>query len=408
MVWDRRALNRSVASPAYIEALDADHVPFGGALRLDRAMDMESNPESLSDRNSFIRRIAYCRDHRGMLAVLSRTGQLKVLTTQAEFIPVDLRSDDSPELLQVRKSHEMDNFYSDANRKSERIVSFDWLTMGSPAPLPRLLVLRANGAFEILEVPSFTRTYPFKLTPWKAPFRGIEEGSHYHSIMGFEPSQTLETLGPLFMENALSDVPVFGPDRADFDAIAQAALRSQPPEDDYLTDEEASVTPLSNRFYSAKTVSDKLKAIRAYSQDVLHPNNRKEDVYEKDFSGLVKSLTGVALGPATNLGLHESLLKSTMDTAGFPKPAQVVLDHVMLLRAKEKYLFDCKVNRVVIEDDPWLQDVWDWIAGQYGTQLFSLTYKLTAFRCRGSRCRWGDDVSSPGSELLGCLHNMDE
>lgn len=174
MVWDRRALGRSVASASYLEAVDADDMPFGGALRLDHAMDMESDPQARSDRNSFIRKIAYCRDQRGMLAILSRTGQLKVFSTQAsdEYLPIDVEQQ-SPRLLQVKKSNEMDNLYSEFGRKNERIVSFDWLTMPTPALRPRLLVLRANGAFEILDVPSFTRTYPYKLTPWQAPYRGL-------------------------------------------------------------------------------------------------------------------------------------------------------------------------------------------------------------------------------------------
>lgn len=173
MVWDRRALSRNVASASYLDAVDADDMPFGGALKLDRAVDIESDPQARTDRNSFIRKLAYCRDHRGMLAVLSRLGQLKVFSTQpSEYLSTGAESD-SPQLLQVRKSNEMDNFYSEVDRKNERIVSFDWLTMPSAALRPRLLVLRANGAFEILEVPAFTRTYPYKLTPWQPPYRGL-------------------------------------------------------------------------------------------------------------------------------------------------------------------------------------------------------------------------------------------
>lgn len=173
MVWDRRALSRNVASASYLDAVDADDMPFGGALKLDRAVDIESDPQARTDRNSFIRKLAYCRDHRGMLAVLSRLGQLKVFSTQpSEYLSTDAEIE-SPQLLQVRKSNEMDNFYSEVDRKNERIVSFDWLTMPSSALRPRLLVLRANGAFEILEVPAFTRTYPYKLTPWQAPYRGL-------------------------------------------------------------------------------------------------------------------------------------------------------------------------------------------------------------------------------------------
>lgn len=192
MVWDRRALSRNVASHSYLDAVDADDMPFGGALKLDRAVDIESDPQARTDRNSFIRKLAYCRDHRGMLAVLSRLGQLKVFSTQpSEYLSTDSESD-SPQLLQVRKSNEMDNFYSEVDRKNERIVSFDWLTMPSAALRPRLLVLRASGAFEILEVPAFTRTYPYKLTPWKAPYRGLAGRSNrirrwnWHGLLTME------------------------------------------------------------------------------------------------------------------------------------------------------------------------------------------------------------------------------
>lgn len=46
-----------------------------------------------------------------------------------------------------------------------------------------------------------------------------------------------------------------------------------------------------------------------------------------------------------------------------PSQGHIVLNHIMLLRAKEKYLFHTKTNQKVVADDPWLQDVWAWVAG---------------------------------------------
>ncbi len=174
MIWDRRATSRSIASPSYLDAVEMDGVPWGSALRLDRAMELESDAAMSDSKNSFIRSLRYCRDHRGLLAVLSRAGQLKILDTKTEYAHPEVEAEGSPELLHVRKSNEMDTQYSDPNRKTDRIVSFDWVTMGSPALRPRLLVLRANGAFEILEKPSYTETYAYKLVPWMAPYRGLE------------------------------------------------------------------------------------------------------------------------------------------------------------------------------------------------------------------------------------------
>lgn len=174
MVWDRRATSRAVASHSYLEAVDREEVPWGGALILNRAMELETDPAAVDSHNSFIRSLRYSRDHAGQLAILSRAGQLKILSTKAEHSEKDTTFESGPELLEVTKSHEMDPHYADTSRKNDKIVSFDWVTMSSPVLRPRLLVLRANGAFEILEKPSFTSDYPFKLIPWQAPHRGLE------------------------------------------------------------------------------------------------------------------------------------------------------------------------------------------------------------------------------------------
>ena len=183
MVWDRRSTVRAVGSPSYLDAIDMDDVPWGGALRLDHALDVASE-DALSDtKNSFVRSLRYCRDHRGLLAVLSRTGQLKVFDTRKEYAQPEMEAEGSPELLHVRKSDEMDTRFSDPARKHDRIVSFDWVTMRSPVLRPRLLVLRANGAFDILEKPSYTGTYPYKLVPWTTPYRGLEGMVTRHPLL---------------------------------------------------------------------------------------------------------------------------------------------------------------------------------------------------------------------------------
>lgn len=174
MVWDRRAIHRQAASPSYLDAIDRDGMPWGGALRLDNAVRMEADPAMMDNKNSFIRSIRFCRDHPGMLALLSRTGQLRILSTRHEFVDSEVGVDGSPELLEVRRSHEMDPLYAEPSRRNDKIVSFDWITLRSPVLQPRLLVLRASGALEVLEKPSFTSEYPFKLIPWQAPYRGLE------------------------------------------------------------------------------------------------------------------------------------------------------------------------------------------------------------------------------------------
>lgn len=185
-------------------------------------------------------------------------------------------------------------------------------------------------------------------------------------MMKFEPGQTSEILGPVFIENALSEIPIYGPDKVDADAIAGKALEAYLPEDDLLHDSAAIDAPLPVAFNQAITVAEKLRALRAYNQEVTRANLFDKDGHQR-LDDNVENLTGISLESSSSRSsrsLHDSLLASTLETAGFPQGAQVVLDHVMLLRAREKYLFDCRVNRAVVADDPWLKGVWGWIEGQ--------------------------------------------
>lgn len=168
------------------------------------------------------------------------------------------------------------------------------------------------------------------------------------------------------MENALSDIPIFGPDRVDVDAVADTTVQEYNPVGELLTDEIASSTLLPDSFMMARTLAERLKALRKYIWGINRPDIDEDDFEKVDHPTMLSRLQ--ADGPQetsqhSSRSLHEALIKSTMETAGFPKPAQVILDHIMLFRAQEKYLFDCRVNRAVIDDDPWLKTVWGWVGG---------------------------------------------
>lgn len=82
--------------------------------------------------------------------------------------------ENSPELLDIRKSSDLDLGHIQASEfKNDRIVSFDWVNLSSPVLKPRVVVLRQNGSFDILEKPSFTADHVYKMVPWQAPHRGL-------------------------------------------------------------------------------------------------------------------------------------------------------------------------------------------------------------------------------------------
>jgi WD repeat-containing protein mio len=172
VVWDRRTTSRTASSQSYLDAVNTDELPWGAALKLERAVDVQS--DAFTDKHSLIRSLRYCRDHRGLLAVLSRTGQLNILDTTKEIATPEKGHNGSPEVLHVRRSYDLDMGVSDHDKKNDRIVSFDWVNLESPILTPRLVVLRANGAFDILEKPSYTSEYAYKMVPWRSPYRGFE------------------------------------------------------------------------------------------------------------------------------------------------------------------------------------------------------------------------------------------
>ncbi|PTD10678.1 SEH-associated protein 4 [Fusarium culmorum] len=360
MIWDRRATSRPVASPTYMQAIEEDELPWGGALRLDQVIETDSDPFLAEGKYSLVRSLRYCRDHRGLLAVLSRTGQLKVLNTNKE---VPSSGSSNPELLQVQKSYEMDVSYVETSRKNDRIVAFDWVTLSSPVLRPRLLVLRANGNFDILEQPSQTSDHVFKLVPWKSPHRGLE-GGPYHDIMQFEPSQAPDILGPLLIEEALSDVPLFGSDSASIRADTGAALKANSMSSVVIEDIGATSRPLPEAFHKASDVAPKIRALRAFVRDEfqapkgIKPRAGDTKIVQSETSEL--SLASDSLGSCREM--HDALLTSLAEAEGLPREAQSVLDHAMLLRAKEKYLFDAVANRDIVADDPWVKYIWDWVA----------------------------------------------
>lgn len=163
VVWDRRVSGRSSASPMYLESFDQEEIPWGATLKLDRAIDVE--------RTVHIKQLRYCREHRGTLGVLSSAGQLQVIKTNKEYIEPgsvdDIRG--SPKLLEVEKSFSLEHPYFDPDHKQrpeDRIISFDWVNVGTPDLDPRVIALRANGKFEILQLPSATAGHLSQLLPW--------------------------------------------------------------------------------------------------------------------------------------------------------------------------------------------------------------------------------------------------
>ena len=177
-------------------------------------------------------------------------------------------------------------------------------------------------------------------------------------LMHFEPSQAPEMLGPVLVEQALDDVPIFGPERKDLNSIVEKATSSATSA--YaLQDLDADGRPLPEAFTNASTTAEKLRALRAHV---------KAKPGQKSVGAVTDSTADMSLSatePPTNCELHDELLSTLIAAQGLPREAWAVIDHVMLLRAREKYLFNSSTNIAVVDDDPWLKYLWGWVRGEF-------------------------------------------
>lgn len=167
--------------------------------------------------------------------------------------------------------------------------------------------------------------------------------------MNFEPPHALDIFGPFLTEQALSDIPLFGPEKGNVKALVEKGLTDVPPDGRPVTEASKSNLP-SLLFDDASPVADKLKALRLASKQ------GKEQPNEALLSQLER---------------HEKLLTDARDMAGLSSKERFALDNTMLLRAQEGYRFDFVRNQEIVADDPWLADVWAWAAGE-STDTLSL------------------------------------
>lgn len=177
--------------------------------------------------------------------------------------------------------------------------------------------------------------------------------------MELEPSQRCELLGPLLVEQALADVPLFGPEKTKLNSVIEKAVTSSAVSGQMVATQTdaTSDSDLLAPFSQVSSVADKLTALRIASREAA----------PRDTTPTVKNLVSVPPGnePPSQLQRHEQILAEIKGISLLSNQGQALLDHTMLFRAKEGYLFDYAKNSRIVSDDPWLRDVWAWVAGEY-------------------------------------------
>lgn len=174
-------------------------------------------------------------------------------------------------------------------------------------------------------------------------------------------------LGPLLAGQALSDAPIFGDESADIESMIEYLSRNKTSSKVSVEAVNAVKPRLPESFHKANTVAEKLRVLRAFVREqglVSEESNLQSQLGNlKILDPEADDIHSASSGVGSCREIHETLLSTLVKSPGIPREAQVVVDHTMLLRAKEKYLFDAELNRGIARDDPWTRFIWDWVAG---------------------------------------------
>lgn len=176
-----------------------------------------------------------------------------------------------------------------------------------------------------------------------------------------DPVEREKVLGPLYSTAAKADVAVFGPERfttksvtaALHEEVKKALESAEDPVVDLLAPQDSALGARASTASAPESLGDD------FTQVNLEPKESKRPFVAENSS----SEPTLPTKTYSSQELYERSHYTAISRIPSSKTTRDQLDHVMLRRAINGYLFNPKTNKNVVTDDPWLQDVWEWIAG---------------------------------------------
>lgn len=171
-----------------------------------------------------------------------------------------------------------------------------------------------------------------------------------------DPNERDKVLGPLYATAAKAELPIFGPNK--FTSKNAQELLNWTLQQDLQLDDD----PVVNLLTIKKRKMGQLPSNISQPGGSLSEDLDKVQLETQGEDGEVKLKTSKKI--SSNRELHDKAHYTTrLDPTSAESKAEL-LDHAMLQRAIDGYLFNCKVNKAIVKDDMWLQGVWEWIEGQ--------------------------------------------
>ncbi len=216
-------------------------------------------------------------------------------------------------------------------------------------------------------------------------------GDPYLDLMRFsDPVEQEKVLGPLFATAAKAGVAVFGHERfttkkvtVALNELVKKSLESaDDPVVDLLAPSDQTMGTTESGTSSTESLGDE------FTQLQLEPKESKRQ--------LATITTPSQLDTSKNVyssrELYEKSHYSALSRFPSTKSTREQLDHVMLRRAMDGYLFNPDTNKIISADDSWLQEVWEWISGMFLNPHLCLSNIVNRCRRAGTGRRHGVNV----------------
>lgn len=297
-LWDRRTIGHSSMANLSTASLSS------AVLEINDVID--------SQRQTTIRTMRFSGTKRGSFAILSSAGQLKQFdvaqnrsVSSYDAHQRDHTEDDIGDSFHyLKKSNDLQYPWFNKHlgrEESTSTVAFDWASLGSLSNRHGIAHMRRNGKIEFLHIPSNPTIV--KLTATNDIAFHVQSMSVVHSV----PHKRSVAEDLLHIQ-----------------ARAQKQRRSKSSE--------------KNRKEAMNgTHTDKHKTTNALAGG------------SKESSDL------------SNRQKHEQLLNFGLPTARLTLVDALTMIDVQRRRCEEGYLFDCDINKLIVKNDAWLVDMWDFI-----------------------------------------------
>ncbi|KAL9029091.1 MAG: hypothetical protein Q9196_002634 [Gyalolechia fulgens] len=309
-IWDRRF--GLMSSEASLGSGSSQSAHYGPVLEYKRAFEAPTPAAQ-----PHIWSLRYCRGQRGYLGALGSNGVLKVFETKQAYAPDANGSQDhagwvshgqsyvQPQLRTERIHHIGPSSGNPKQGLQEcaRIVAFDFTNLAGPKGRPSAITVGADKAVNILE------------------------------LKGLRPVFALSSTGHLIGSSIGHRTRPKGTEQAD--------LFSQ------------------SGFYYTRATTDQPSA------DPTMNSGKAEGLAKPqgDFiSGRVP--TGERTLRLSSRDIHERWFEKTHLRSGSTIGAALATLDLSRRRCTQGYLFDCRKNMEIVANDPWLEDMWEWIGSK--------------------------------------------